>query len=222
MRKQRSLIVTILFFCSTFLIGQTNKSEIGIELGPNLRSLRGNEMLEKIDDISFAYSGGLSFQYFFTKTVSLRTNISYERKGFSIKEKASDQYGNPVGEMIFHSDFNYLTIPILARLTLGKKVKLFGNIGPYIGYLLKQTDVTEAYAEFPKSEVDNTDNYNKTDFGISAGLGTKIPIGDKLIFSLEIRDNLGLTNISSIPVINDGSIKTNTTNLLIGIGYKLE
>jgi len=220
MEKLRNSILIILILCSSLVFGQTNKYEVGLELGPSLNSLRGNDILDKNNDFSFAFSSGLTFQYNFPKFISIRTNISFERKGLTTQGSATDQDGNQIGELTIHSNFDYLTIPILGRLTFGKKINFFVNAGPYIGYLIKQTDVTEAFGEYPKTENDNTDNFKRTDLGITTGLGVRFPIKNKLFLSLEIRNNFGLTNISSVPVVNDGAIKTNSTNLLIGIEYR--
>lgn len=189
-------------------------------MGPSLISLRGNDILDKNNDLSFGFSSGLSFQYNFPKLISIRTNISFERKGFTTQGSATDQNGNQIGEITVHSYFDYLTIPILGRLTFGKKINFFVNAGPYIGYLIKQTNVTEAFSEYPKTETDNTDKFKRIDFGVTTGLGARIPIKSKIFLSIEIRNNLGLTNISSLPVVNDGSIKTNSTNVLFGIEYR--
>ena len=221
MNKLRILTLSMLFFSSSLIFGQTNNFNIGIEGGPSLISLHGNDMVESYDDLSLGFSGGLSFQYNFSKLVALRTNISFERKGLTTKNQATDEYGNPIGELTFHSNFNYLTIPLLGRLTFGKKINFYINAGPYLGYLLNQKDITEAFGEYPKSELDNTDNFKRLDFGITSGLGMNFPIQEKFLLNFEIRNNLGLTNISSVPVYNDGSIKTNSTNLLIGIVYRI-
>ena len=220
MNKLQNLVLITLIFSSSLIFGQTNKFEVGLEMGPSLISLRGNDILENHKDLSFGFSSGLTFQYNFPKFLSIRTNISFERKGLTTKGMATDEYGNEIGEITFHSNFNYLTVPLLGRLTIGKKIKFFVNAGPYVGYLIKQKDVTEAFGDNPKTETDNTDNFEKLDFGITTGLGASFPIYNRLLISLEIRNNLGLTNISSVPVVNDGVIKTNSTNFLIGVAYK--
>ena len=221
MNKLRNLILITLIFSSSFIFGQINKMEIGLEMGPSLKTLYGNDVIENYNDLSFGFSSGLTFQYNFPKLVSIRTNISFERKGLTAKGISTDKYGNEIGEGTIHVNFDYLTMPILGRLTFGKKINYFVNAGPYLGYLIKQNDVTEAIGEYPKSETDNTDNFERLDFGITAGLGISFPISSKIFISFEIRNNLGLLNISSIPVMNDASIKTNSTNLLIGIVYKI-
>lgn len=220
MNKLRNSILITLILCSSLTFGQTNKFEVGLEMGPSLISLRGNDFLDKNNDISFGFSSGFTFQYNFPKLISIRTNISFERKGLTTQGTATDEYGNQIGEITFHSKFDYLTIPLLVRLTFGKKINFFINAGPYIGYLIQQKNVIEAFGEYPKTETDNTDNFKRTDFGITTGLGARFPIKSKLFLSLEIRNNLGLTNISSVPVVNDGTIKTNSTIILIGIEYR--
>ena len=222
MNKLRNLTLITLIFCTSLLYGQNNKFDIGLEMGPSLKSLRGNDFLDNNNELSFGFSCGLAFQYNFTKLVSIRTNLTFERKGLTNKSQATDITGNSIGELTFHSNFDYLTIPILGRLTFGKKINFFVNAGPYIGYLIKQTDLTEAFGEFPKTETDNTDNFNRIDFGLTTGLGVVLPINDRLLFTIEIRNNLGFYNISSLPVVNDVTIKTNSTNLLIGISYRFE
>ena len=221
MNKFKNLILIVLLFCSSLLFGQTNKINIGFELGTSLNSLYGNDVLDD-NEISFGFSGGLTFQYNFTGLVSLRTNISFERKGFATKIQLTDELGNSIGEVTSQSNFDYLTIPLLARFTFGKKIHFFVNAGPYLGYLLKEKDITEAFGEYQKLESVNTDRFERLDFGITTGLGVIFSIQDKLLLTVEIRNNLGLVNISSLPVTNDGSIKTISTNLLIGIAYKFE
>ena len=215
MNKLRTLTLIVVVFCSSLLFGQTNKINIGLEIGPSLRSLRGNDYL-KNNDISFGFSGGLTFQYNFTKLLSLRTNISFERKGLTKKIQATDELGKPIGEITIQSNFDYLTIPLLARFTFGKKIHFFVNAGPFMGYLLKQKEVVEAFEDY----TDNTDDFKRLDFGITTGLGMSIPIQDKLLLTVEIRNNLGMVNTSHISIANDGSIKTISTSLLFGIAYR--
>ncbi len=215
MNKLRTLILIVVLFCSSLLFGQTNKINVGLEIGPSLRSLRGNDFL-KNNEISFGFSGGLTFQYNFTKLLSLRTNISFERKGLTKKIQATDEFGKPIGETTIQSNFDYLTIPLLARFTFGKKIHFFVNAGPFMGYLLKQKEVVEAFEDY----TDNTDDFKRLDFGITTGLGMSFPIQDKLLLTIEIRNNLGMVNTSHISIVNDGSIKTISTNLLFGIAYR--
>jgi hypothetical protein len=97
---------------------------------------------------------------------------------------------------------------------------MFMNAGPYVGYLLKVTLVTDENDIIPHTELDVTDESYKYDFGISAGLGMKIPIKNKISFNVEVRNNLGLVNTRSAPIEEEGgAVKTNSTNLLLGVTF---
>lgn len=109
-----------------------------------------------------------------------------------------------------------------ARFSFGNQFKLFINAGPYVGYLMKVTSVTDENDIVPHSELDLTAESYKYDFGISAGLGARIPINEKMAFKVEVRNNLGLVNTLSAPTEEEGgSVKTNSTNLLLGVTFIL-
>lgn len=64
---------------------------------------------------------------------------------------------------------------------------------------------------------------SKHSLGISAGFGLGIPIKSNIALSCEVRNNLGLVNTRSAPILEEeGVVKTNSTNLLLGIIFTLE
>lgn len=200
--------------------GQTNKFDIGVEGSPSLIFLRGNDIIDNLHKPTIGFSGGLFFQYNFKKVVSLRTNIAFERKGSVLTSQTTDINGNPLGEITTNTNFDYLTLPVLVRATFGKKVQFFVNAGPYFGYLIKQTFISKG-DNIPTTTSDNTSLDKRFDTGISSGIGLSVPIKTKFAFSFEVRNNLGLYNVSAVPVVNNGTIKTNSTNFLLGFTYKL-
>jgi hypothetical protein len=219
MRHLTFLLVTVAL--TTAVFGQESKFDIGLEGGPSLTFLRGNDVIDTLHKPTIGFSGGLFFQYNFPKTFSLRTNIAFERKGSvaHVPEYYIVYNGNIItmSKYTIDTKFEYLTIPILIKATIGKKIKYFADVGLYFGYLIKQTFViTESTFQI----VDYTSHDKRFDMGIIAGLGLGIPIKNKLIISYEIRNNLGLYNVSKVPLINNGKTKTNSTNLLIGLIYK--
>lgn len=220
MNVLRSLTLGLFIFSSSILFSQSNKIDIGIEAGPSLKSLRGSDFLESSGS-SVGFSGGLTFQYNFTKLFSLRTNISYERKGSEMDFLFTDEFGNQFDEITLRSNFDYLTIPLLARFTFGEKLRFHVNAGPNVGYLVKQADILDAYATIPESETNNIDVFERLDFGLTTGLGVSYPILNNLLLSMEVRNNLGLININSLANDNGGNTKTVSTNLLVGIAYQL-
>ena len=93
-------------------------------------------------------------------------------------------------------------------------MKFYGNFGPYFGHLLRQIiyDTGLVVRNFA-SEDDNTEDMKRLDLGITSGLGTAIKINEGFLFTLEIRNSVGLLNTTT----EDGTIKTNNTSFLVGI-----
>ena len=135
----------ILFFLTILSVSsiysQQNKIDIGLEGSPSVTYLRGNNFAKDNHYPYIGFSGGLFFQYDFQKTFSLRTNIAFERKGSLTDIIITDKNGVPIGQFAPPNNFDYLTLPILLRATLGRKVKYFVNAGAFSGYLIKQTIV---------------------------------------------------------------------------------
>jgi len=223
---KRTLLLIGFLLNSIFIIGQNSKIDIGIEGGISYISLRGNNLVEYMnDDLSYGFLSSLNISYNFSEYISLKTSIGYERKGTSVNDLAFlDEFGSTIcnEECKYKLNLDYLTIPLFIQFTYGNKINLFANTGPYIGFLLKGKEVING-APNQTSDIENivTNNFKKTDFGISFGIGAKYNIKEKFFISLEIRDNLGLINISSVPVVNDDTIKTNSIIGILGIGYKI-
>jgi hypothetical protein len=215
--------IKLLFFVFFFLTisiktyCQINKFDVGVEGSPSLIFLRGNPIIE-MSNATIGFSGGLFLQYNLNKIISIRTNIGFERKGSLWEGNATDARGIQIGKTTNNMNYDYLTIPLLVRATIGNKYKFFMNAGPYFGYLLQAKSVFEMPNFYGTSDIKGQ---NSVDFGLSTGLGLLYPLKSKIVLSFELRNNLGLYNVSALPVINDGTIKTNSTNLIFGLAYKL-
>lgn len=218
--KNLNLLTGLILLTLTNLVhGQENKFETGIEAGPGIGRLWGNDIIDDNMDSRITVSSGLYFQMNMKSRFSLRSGLLYERKGSSRRGNLTDDLGNNLGPYIYSGNFDYLTLPFLARLNFGKRVLFFVNVGPYFSYLLKQTDVlrNENISTFRQ---DDTEGFKRFDTGLSTGFGGSIPFKSGFIFSMELRNNLGLYNISKLPVWGDGTIQHHTAQLLFGLGYR--
>jgi len=214
-------LCTSLSFVSTAFGQQDSKHVIGFEGGAGISFLRGLEFIENYHEPAMCFTAGISYQYSFSESFSFFSALDYERKGSVVNATATDQSGNLIGEIVAHANYDYMVLPLLARFSFGNSIKMFMNAGPYVGYLMKVTSVTEENDVIPHTELDLTDESYKYDLGISAGLGVKIPIKDKMTFNVEVRNNLGLVNTLA-PIEEDGgAVKTNSTNLLLGVMFIL-
>lgn len=217
---KRSLTLFI-FFLSSLTYGQAGRSFIGIEAGPSLVSVRGNVIVENYDKIAMSYAINISYQHNLNNIFSLHTGIGYERKGARFSYTVTDFAGMPMGTSHGYSRWNYISVPVLLRATFGKKTNLFVNAGPYAAYLASQIYGNKAGIQ-PAAHTNNISNDRRFDFGASMGAGLFIPLKESIALSFEIRDNLGLYNVSKVKVINDGTIKHNTLNFLFGFSYALK
>jgi hypothetical protein len=221
MTNVKSLFFALfLFTVAETMHGQTNTFDIGIEGSPSLIFLRGNPGTNNVQKPTIGFSSGIFAQFNFNRFLSLRTNIAYERKGTTYNFTIIDNNGEFFDKLTINSNFDYLTFPILLRGTFGKKVQFFVNAGPYFGRLMKQTSEGKGdVVSFTTRSY--TSSYKRIDTGLSTGIGFSVPIKTKFAISFEVRNNLGLNNVSALPILNNGTIKTNSTNFLLGLTYKL-
>ncbi len=218
MKRFKLLLSAVLSFSSVCLCAQFNNIYLGPEGGPGVTFLWGNSQILQDRVPIVAGTAGYAFQYNFTKIFSIRTDLAYERAGTDYLNYTS--FTNyPITR---RSEFNYLTLPILARATFGKKVGFFINAGPYISVLLREVDIAEDALSNKIIEY-HTGYYKRPDIGISEGLGVLVPFGGSFAVSFEARNNTGFYNISNPAVYGsaNGAIRNNTTNFIFAFIYKL-
>lgn len=202
------IIYIILCFISTFrLYGQQNKYEIGLEISPCITSYyRGNDAIE--DNFHLGFLGAINFQYNINRAFSLRTNISYNKSEFEFtNQSVFDPKINGSIEVRQLVRRNFFTIPFLTRASFGNKIKFIIEAGPYLA-LLKESSMS--YTDFTNY---GTENSKRIVYGISAGLGTTIPISDRINFDVNIRNYLGSNNTGKY-------VKQFSTSFILGLNYK--
>jgi len=204
---------------TTSSYSQINKYDFGVEGGIGLAWLYGEDHFKDVYNARMGFSGGMFFQFNCKKLWSVRTGVFVDRKGSAFKILATDNVGNDIGEIDGKENFDYLSVPVLFRLSGGKKLKHFINAGPYIGFLLKQSLQYDKFLNYPKFVDDNTDSYKKTEVGISFGGGIAYKCTQQFSITLEVRNNLGLTNTSKETIYNDATIKTEALNFLVGLNF---
>ena len=210
----------LLLLCVPLIgMGQDNKIKIGLEVGPSITFVRGD--LPRHTNKTLCFSGGLSFEYSLQKMFSIRTNILYERKAAMQDITFTDLYGNIIGEDTYGYNYDYLTIPILAKYSFGAINKFFINTGPYFSYLMKGSfnygDVLVNGTSLPDEVV--TNRFHRLDVGLIFGFGGEFRIHHKLLLTIEPRYNLGMTNFLEDDHWYFQNGFHNSINLLAGISY---
>ncbi len=220
--KVKNLLLSIICLLVFSISHGQNEFKIGLNLGGTLSSVRGNDIAEE-NKAALDFLVGASFEYSFNQNTSIISNINYERKSYSQDVDSSEfildgfdpLIGN--GEIKIRSTLSYLSIPIMLKYNFGANKNFFINGGPYIGFFLD----SGVKVDGEKVKDDSNDIFNSTDFGLSFGIGTKVKLNETNNLNIELRNNLGLSNISAVAVIDDGTVKTNSINLIFNWEFEL-
>ncbi len=143
-----------------------------------------------------------------------RGEILYTRKGAVMKAMGTDENGEPMGEIRFFHNVDYLEIPFLFSLTIptGGAVRPVFYLGPAVDFELS----AKTHAEYP-SGVQNDFNADETlttskstDFSLIFGGGIDIDAGGKVI-SLQVRYVMGTQEVYL-------TAKNKTLSVMAGFG----
>jgi hypothetical protein len=117
----------------------------------------------------------------------------------------TDQNGNVLSDHGIQ-DLRYLQIPVMARISFWKK-RLYGELGPQLGFLLSAKDKPNGQATF-----DDKSTFNNVDFGLVTSIGIILPMG--IGFNLRY-------NESVIPVFKNTDISSqNNSTFQVNVLYQ--
>lgn len=210
---KKVIVVSFILF-SIISFGQKYKKgvvEYGVNLGYNMSSIGNNA-----NDISEEGSGfnvGLAADYFFSDRWSIKGKLIYDQKGWDngFIDISSFDPVNPVTRYRTDFNLNYLTVPVMANWHFGKKRNFYLNFGPYVGFLLSADETT--------FNTNLQEFFNSTDFGISMGIGVKIPLSDKLKISFELEEQDGFSYVFKNDLGSKG--KNGRGSINVGVNFLL-
>jgi hypothetical protein len=254
--KGRQVRIRFVVICLVLLAGgiaQAAEFRIGAHGGinmPNLHGEKGDPITEGFESRQGAFYGIVA-NLGLTPHVSLAVELNYssqggQRNGLQIITATFLPEGLPLPEgMDLYANFrnesilDYIEIPLLARLSFGRKIRVFVNAGPYFGFLVKARALTEgtSFLYWDENgampviippgveplEIDLTDDTDikdelkGTNFGLTSGGGVMIPIGPGTAI-VEGRLQWGLTVIQK-DIQRSG--KSRTGGFIISLGYSL-
>lgn len=210
---------------------------VGIETGPGARILFGNEALQRTQRLALGFAAGIHTEYRFNKRFSLRSGIYYELKGgqtrlYTVDPQQADLiairrgYTPPSqsgGLIQFRSrdNFNFITLPVLFKVNLGKERHWYLNAGVSIGYLMG-VRVVNMYKDRKNQRYKPINDFYSIEYCALFGVGYETKINSKWKGHLEIRNHLGLNNmLDAQNIVDNGSLQTNSCYLLAGLTYTL-
>jgi hypothetical protein len=197
--------------------GQSGFISFGSGAGRTM--FRGNEIVGLYNEPRYGFLAAVHYDRPMKRFISLRTGIEFQQKALNAKGPVYNNNGEEFENARVYAHYNFLLIPLLVQLEKRGKVVWHLAAGPYAGYLLSQRNYFSAEGYYQTAE-DNTENFREFELGIEAAAGIRFRARKPVSYRVEISDQLGLTNISKVPVFNDGMIKTNSTRLTLSVVYR--
>lgn len=214
-----TIVLSLLWLLTAMpAMSQLPRFDAGLQAGPSFGWLRGNRAIDTTDPL-WGAATGLTLQYDLSHLFGLRLGAGYQRKGMRSEVLFTDINANTVAIESVQGTLDYLMLPLMARASFGDRLRLSVGAGPYAGYLVR---ARQRYSGEGLDDVavDNTGDLERWDMGVSASLGGSLSLAGNLWLNAEVRYDKGLANISALPVVDDGSIRTNAVCLLVGCSYR--
>lgn len=155
---------------------------------------------------------------------SFQPEISYNKKGFRIKEGLDLKLFNfdiPVG-LEAHTELKYVQVPLLGKYTLAnEKAGLYFMAGPSLAFATNATLKTKArfIIDFNITQTDidlSNDDFNRFELAALGGMGGFVNIGSARLFA-EMRYHWGLTDLMADPIVD-----VHLKNRVLGLGAGLQ
>lgn len=178
-------------------------------------------------DFSYApaYLIGATIEKPLNQRFSFCTGINYERKtsiqktSYSYTETIIGPDGTAIdytakGKSKTTTSLDYVVVPINIKYYLDIWEDYYVTGGGFFAYRFNDNYKIKGDASMHNYRQD----YAQFDYGISVGFGTKFKISRTQYLNIEIRDNLGLANITDI---DSDKISTNSINLIANWQFTL-
>ena len=221
--KKLSLLV-IFMLVNGWLFAQ---SEIGFFGGYNYSQL--NFKGEKLNNNSESHNTfiiGLDYKIKTEKLIHFGASLNFLAKSFDLNTEAIHP-GSYYNNTKYNLDI--VSMDIFPEISFGKKVKVFVNAGPSIGFIIKSKK--DGVIRFNSLGADHfevqsgsaSSDFHGIDFGIRSAIGISYPVSKMVSVYLETRYTYGLTDLGQAKYFYYGDFCTamNTKNIfaIVGIHY---
>lgn len=179
---KKLILSALAIFALTTTNAQSNDgASFGLKGGVNFSNLYTNDVDD--NNILTSFHAGIFVTLPITSFIAIQPEVLYSRKGAELVYNNAFVQGNAQFRL------NYLEVPLLLKVNLTERFNI--QAGPYVAYLI-DADVKNKSGnggfDFDQN-LDNSD-FNKFDYGLSAGLGF-----DFDSFGIGVRYNYGMANV---------------------------
>ena len=204
---RKLIIATLLvggFSTATFAQGK-GAVEYGFNAGSNISTVVSSE---DNADSGNGFNVGFAADFYFSDRWSIKGKLIYDQKGWDNDVITDLDTGNTYDT---NYNLNYLTVPVMANWHFGKKRNWYLDFGPYVGFLMS--------AEDTRFGADVKEYFNSTDFGLSYGIGVKIPLNNKVKLSLEYEEQTGFSNVFKNATYN---VTNSRSSFNVGLNFLMK
>ncbi|HJV78986.1 MAG TPA: porin family protein [Paludibacter sp.] len=127
------------------------------------------------------YNGGLVFRYIAEKNVGMQAELNFSQRGW---KESSGRYTRQL---------NYIELPFMTHIYIGKKNRFFINLGPKISYLISEKTILNQTTN--STELQQIASVQHPfDYGLCGGIGVLFNIKGN-IFQLDSRVNYSFSDL---------------------------
>ena len=204
-----SILIVILSSLTQVSAQDEAQTRYGVKAGVNASNLYTKDVDD--ENMLIGFNIGLFAKVPVNNFLAIQPELYYTTKG------AENTYNNALvnGSAIFN--VNYIELPLLVVVNFTKNINI--HVGPYAAFLIsgKVSNKSSASLFNFEDEID-TDDYNKIDAGIAAGVGL-----DFGAVGIGLRYNYGMANVGKEADYNgttytfpDGKNSVFSLNLAVG------
>ncbi|OXA85479.1 porin family protein [Flavobacterium hercynium] len=180
--QSKLLFALTLFMTATFGVlhaqDENVTTEFGVKGGFNMSNLYQNDADD--ENVLYGFNAGVYATLPISDFIAIQPELLFTTKGAELEYDNAFASGNAKFKL------NYIELPLLVRVNITKNFNV--HAGGYASYLVSSKVTGSGSIDF--SEDIDTDDLNKFDAGLSAGVGVDFnPI------SVGVRYNYGLTTV---------------------------
>jgi len=179
----RKFLILILISFSTLLSAQVRLDKPEMYIGANFGITESMVLFKPSIPQGFlmGYNGGIVFRYIAEKNVGMQAELNFSQRGWT------ESTG------LYSRQLNYIELPFMTHIYVGRKNRVFFNLGPKVSYLISEKVILNETGN--SSDVQHISPVkNPFDYGICSGLGLLFNIKGRIL-QLDTRANFSLSNV---------------------------
>ena len=217
---KKAVLISILVIITTLTYSQ--KQLVGINGGIIFSNIKMNSDFFTERTFKTDWTSNINYERFFTERISIETGLQYERKGFVDYYTYIDNNGNKLKKEQLFQRYEYISIPISIKYSIGNKLKTYGQIGLIPSYFLTGKIEYPDIARPAIPKIPLKDKVNRFDLGAFVGIGFSYNIFKKIELNINGIFNHSFISMTSEKYFEEYKIYNYLYSVNLGLKYYLK